>query len=120
MTTHNLLGNKNVGYEIFILGSTLSHPDNIKEHGTHKYSVKVNTCEVKLGIHFCARQTQVLTSIDNYFFVHRLQRASSVVQEWTGVPSVLRAGLLGIRGCIQKFPDWPPGARTANGTALCH
>jgi hypothetical protein len=25
-----------------------------------------------------------------------------------------------IRGCIQKFPDWLPGARTANGTALCH
>jgi hypothetical protein len=25
-----------------------------------------------------------------------------------------------IRGCIQKFPDWPPGARTANGTAHCH
>jgi hypothetical protein len=25
-----------------------------------------------------------------------------------------------IGGCIQKFPDWPPGARTANGTALCH
>jgi len=23
-------------------------------------------------------------------------------------------------GCIQKFPDWPPEARTANGTALCH
>jgi hypothetical protein len=25
-----------------------------------------------------------------------------------------------IRGCIQKFPDWPPEARTANGRALCH
>jgi hypothetical protein len=25
-----------------------------------------------------------------------------------------------IRGCIQKFQDWPPGARTANGTALYH
>jgi hypothetical protein len=25
-----------------------------------------------------------------------------------------------IRRCIQKFPDWPPGARIANGTALCH
>jgi hypothetical protein len=25
-----------------------------------------------------------------------------------------------IRGCIQKFQDWPPGARTANGTVLCH
>jgi hypothetical protein len=23
-------------------------------------------------------------------------------------------------GCIQKFPDWPPGVITANGTALCH
>jgi hypothetical protein len=23
-----------------------------------------------------------------------------------------------IRGCIQKFPDWSPGARTANGIAL--
>jgi hypothetical protein len=25
-----------------------------------------------------------------------------------------------IQGCIQKLPDWPPGARTASGTALCH
>jgi hypothetical protein len=25
-----------------------------------------------------------------------------------------------LRGCIQKFPDWPSGARTANGTALYH
>jgi hypothetical protein len=25
-----------------------------------------------------------------------------------------------IRRCIQKFPDWPPGARTANGTTVCH
>jgi hypothetical protein len=25
-----------------------------------------------------------------------------------------------IWGCIQKFPDWPPGARTVNATALCH
>jgi hypothetical protein len=24
------------------------------------------------------------------------------------------------RGCILKFPDCPPGARTANGIALCH
>jgi hypothetical protein len=25
-----------------------------------------------------------------------------------------------IGGCIQKFPDWSPGVRTAGGTALCH
>jgi hypothetical protein len=27
---------------------------------------------------------------------------------------------LRIRECIQNFPDWPPGAKTANVTALCH
>jgi hypothetical protein len=27
---------------------------------------------------------------------------------------------LHVRGCDQKFPDWPPGASTAGGTALCH
>jgi len=25
-----------------------------------------------------------------------------------------------IRGCFHKFLNWPPGVRTANGTALCH
>jgi len=25
-----------------------------------------------------------------------------------------------VRECIQKFPDWPPGAKTANITALSH
>jgi hypothetical protein len=25
-----------------------------------------------------------------------------------------------IQGCIQKFLHWPPDARTANDTALCH
>jgi hypothetical protein len=28
--------------------------------------------------------------------------------------------LMNIRGCIQKFPNWLPGARTANSAALCH
>jgi hypothetical protein len=25
-----------------------------------------------------------------------------------------------IRGCIQKFPDWLPGAKTANDTSVCN
>jgi len=25
-----------------------------------------------------------------------------------------------ILGCNQKFPDWPPKERAANGIALCH
>jgi hypothetical protein len=28
--------------------------------------------------------------------------------------------LFDLQGCIPKFSDWPPGVRTANGTALCH
>jgi len=24
------------------------------------------------------------------------------------------------RECIEKFPDWPPGAKTVNVTAFCH
>jgi hypothetical protein len=28
--------------------------------------------------------------------------------------------LAAVRGYIQKFPDWLPGARTTNGTAFCH
>jgi hypothetical protein len=31
-----------------------------------------------------------------------------------------RTRIVIIRGCIQKFPDWPPEARTANGRAICH
>jgi hypothetical protein len=38
-------------------------------------------------------------------------------RESTKTYKVLR---LAIRGCIQKFPDWPPGASTANDTALFH
>jgi len=33
---------------------------------------------------------------------------------------ILREKYMNIQGCIQKFPDWPPGAGTAHGTALCH
>jgi len=25
-----------------------------------------------------------------------------------------------VQECIKTFPDWLPGVRTANGTALCH
>jgi hypothetical protein len=33
---------------------------------------------------------------------------------------LLKSNTTMVQGCIQKFPDWPPGVRTANGTALCH
>jgi hypothetical protein len=31
---------------------------------------------------------------------------------------VMQEGEVYLRGCIQEFPDWPPGVRTANGIAL--
>jgi hypothetical protein len=33
---------------------------------------------------------------------------------------VILSSHLHIGGCIQKFPEWLPGARTAKGAALCH
>jgi hypothetical protein len=33
-------------------------------------------------------------------------------------PIIFDSGGGNLGGCIQKFPDWPPGARTVNGTAL--
>jgi len=36
------------------------------------------------------------------------------------LPSTPRSSFWLIRGCTQKFPDWPPGARTANGTVFLH
>jgi hypothetical protein len=37
-----------------------------------------------------------------------------------GIVGLNPARGIDIRGGIQMFLDWPPGARTANGTALCH
>jgi len=44
---------------------------------------------------------------------------SKVLHVWGRRTRRLKTTLY-VRGCIQKFPDWQPGARTANGTALCH
>jgi hypothetical protein len=50
-----------------------------------------------------------------YFF---LDTESSIKNE--EIRPKIKDSILIIRGCNQKFPDWPPGVRTANGTALCH
>jgi hypothetical protein len=38
----------------------------------------------------------------------------SLIAEATNITSIWQ---MYTRECIQKFPDWPPGARTANGTS---
>jgi hypothetical protein len=48
-----------------------------------------------------------LNFIKNYFIVCTIKRLICITFN-------------AIWGRIQKFPHWPPGARTTNGTALCH
>jgi hypothetical protein len=43
---------------------------------------------------------------------------TTLLVQW--VQGVKWSGRGAIRVCIQKLLDWPPGARTGNGTALCH
>jgi hypothetical protein len=54
-----------------------------------------------------------------------VEPSESILILWSGLPSVLHCDsrltfCMHLRGRIQKFPYWTPGARTANGTALCH
>jgi hypothetical protein len=55
----------------------------------------------------------LIKHMDNFTLISQLTKVS---------PAIYKKcyQLLGVRGCIQKFPDWPPGVKTENGTALCH
>jgi hypothetical protein len=46
-------------------------------------------------LYWCSETEVVKNSNKNIFIIRQLER-------------------------YEKFPDWPPGARTTNGTALCH
>jgi hypothetical protein len=49
---------------------------------------------------------------------HFLQE--KIFQSHNGPEMTIISLCMYVRGCIQKFPDCLSGARTANGTALCH
>jgi hypothetical protein len=49
---------------------------------------------------------------------HRFREQVSYQRKITG--NIAYFNLQVYTRCIQTFPDWPPGARTANGIALCH
>jgi hypothetical protein len=44
----------------------------------------------------------------------------SETEEVMGRTCSTHGGYHYVRGCIQKFLDWPLGARAASGTSLCH
>jgi len=48
------------------------------------------------------------------------KRASAIVISLSNLTYHFYGHIQQLQGCIQKFPDWPSGARTANGIALCH
>jgi hypothetical protein len=71
-------------------------------------SVTVNLCEV------CALVTsqKIITRTD------KIKKKECKVKF---IPVLNQATRLeDVREYIQKFPNWPPGARTANGRAFCH
>jgi len=94
---------------------------------THTFVICVSwiTCLMKL-IHLlmCHHRSLILRWITPIFLyisviftaVCQWEVRTSLIQPMFPAKQVLRD----IQGCIQKFPDWPPGVRTANGTALCH
>jgi hypothetical protein len=57
-----------------------------------------------------------------YFYLYQYcLKKSTALAHWNSETVGWNPSLgMDVGGCIQKFPDWPPGARTANGTALCH
>jgi hypothetical protein len=59
-------------------------------------------------------------SIGTTEHVKNIKRCSLFSFIITLLPGLFRWCFIIIRECNQKFPDWPPGAITANGTALCH
>jgi len=38
--------------------------------------------------------------------------------DWSSGYTLLFSEYMKLRGCIQKFPNWPPGARFVNRAAL--
>jgi hypothetical protein len=63
------------------------------------------------------RGAQFVERLTKLFWTTYIRKRRSYLQD---LPHILHDANWVIRGCIQKFPDWPPGVRTANGTALCH
>jgi len=70
----------------------------------------------------------VLETFKNIKFEKEVkQKLLHLSEEWRRVWVLLICSLerqsspsVNIRVCIQKFPDWPPGARTANNPSFCH
>jgi hypothetical protein len=62
--------------------------------------------------HINFNQTSIIKIDLNMYFLQNINKTSLTL--------VIGFIALQIRGYIQKFPDWPPGERTANGTALRH
>jgi hypothetical protein len=54
--------------------------------------------------------TEPKNIIANYF----------IINIFSNTVSKAVTSLVYIHGCIHKLLDWPPGVKTANGTALCH
>jgi hypothetical protein len=92
-------------------GRTAQHDDHINHHLPGFMSRSVQVTRIKILQSSCGTS---IASSDFRFIMIQQPRDLAL----DSVSKCCNNFLL--RGCIQKSPDWPPGARTANGPAPCH
>jgi hypothetical protein len=78
-------------------------------------------CQSKRDSPFLKSISNALPFVKFTVFKMKLQ-VKSVVVTCTFTTGAVRIRLVGTKDtrANPKFPDWPPRARTENGTALCH
>jgi hypothetical protein len=111
-----------VDNEIHAYNNKHSLRSNAKVYGgkklpklTHKIAIQLRVVAESCTICNSRSKWRVRKLLDTPSYILRTAREVMLPQPLRFVNSLIAIG-----GCIQKFPDWPPGARTANGTALCH
>jgi len=87
---------------------------NIIYESVHLLKSKIMFVLFYMAIMFSLSKLTLLLNITSFKLMY------SVHSRYSSVFMLQYLGQQIIRGYIQKFPDWQPGARTANDKALCH
>jgi hypothetical protein len=101
---------------LLFYGEGLLAPSKTRNLGDHPLSA---LCDCFVNTFAAILYPEAVIFIDNLAKCH----ARYLTPEYLGHPFVyhdIHSWHIRTRRCIQKFPDWPPGARTANSKAPCH
>jgi len=93
-------------------GAKLKHRNNFNFNFTFTFTFTFFPSI--LGSRFYLQRYQTRYDIFKYIF------QDAVMNLWEVQQNAVFMWHYYLLRCIQKFPDWQPGARTANGTTFCH